>query len=72
MLAPLVLKLLFTYYRSVYALPVKIPGCCVQKPNKMAKTRFLDELVNFLGDPIFQIPVRTFMDENCLSKYLST
>lgn len=35
---------------------------------KMASEKFLDELVNFLGDPMFQIPVRTFMDENCLSK----
>lgn len=35
---------------------------------KMAE-RVYDELLCFLGDPIFQIPVRTFMDENCMSEY---
>ena len=30
--------------------------------------RLYDELLCYLGDPVFQIPVRTFMDEHCLSK----
>merc|ERR1712226_813085 len=34
-------------------------------PSKMSE-RVYDELLCFLGDPIFQIPVRSFMDENCL------
>ena len=33
------------------------------------KDRVFDELLSFLGDNIFQIPVRSFMDENSLSKY---
>ena len=32
--------------------------------------RLYDELLCYLGDPVFQIPVRTFMDEHCLSKSL--
>ncbi|KAI0220419.1 Cilia- and flagella-associated protein 36 [Lamellibrachia satsuma] len=28
--------------------------------------RIYDELLCYLGDPVFQIPVRTFMDEHCL------
>ncbi|KAK2150854.1 hypothetical protein LSH36_385g01038 [Paralvinella palmiformis] len=29
--------------------------------------RIYDELLSFLGDPMFQIPVRTFLDENSLN-----
>ena len=36
----------------------------------MEKDRVYDELLNFLADPVFQIPVRTYMDENCLGKKL--
>ena len=36
---------------------------------KMAdRDRVYDELLGFLSDIVFQIPVRTFMEENCLSK----
>ena len=31
--------------------------------------RVYDEMLCFLGEPIYQIPVRSFMDENCLSKF---
>ena len=34
----------------------------------MAKERVFDEMINFLGDVTFQVPVRTFMDENCISE----
>ena len=29
-----------------------------------------DELLCFLSEPMFQIPVRSFMDENCISTYI--
>jgi len=31
------------------------------------KERVYDELLCFLSEPMFQIPVKSFMDENCLS-----
>ncbi len=33
---------------------------------RIKKERLPDEILNFLGHEIFQIPVRQFMDENCL------
>jgi len=31
------------------------------------RERVYDELLCFLSEPMFQIPVKSFMDENCLS-----
>ena len=56
----------------------QVPGFCVrdQAPTKLPtmaekNERIYDELLSFLGDPMFQIPVRTFLDENCLSEFLN-
>jgi hypothetical protein len=37
----------------------------------MARSEWVyDELLTFLGNPLFQVPVLTFMEANCISMYL--
>lgn len=38
--------------------------------SKMARSDWVyDELLTFLGNPLFQVPVLTFMEANCISMY---
>ena len=50
----------------------KSPERNIQVPSNMARNRsewVYDELLNYVASPLFQAPVVTFMEANCLSKY---